>query len=247
MTPAEARQVLLLYRPGTRDAQDPEMLEAMDLARQDPELGKWFEQHRAFQSAMRDRLRQIDVPEHLKARLLASRKIIRPPVFWQRPVWMAAAAIFMLLLGLALLLSRPSVPDLFANYRETMVSAARRVYGMDLETNDLSQLRQFDSQKGAPADYELSQGLAGLQLKGGGLLRWRGNPISMVCFDRGTNQMLFLFVMKRSALKDPPPNASNAEQEKVEGLMTASWSRGDNAYLLAGADEPGFAQKYVGY
>jgi hypothetical protein len=243
---AEAKQILLLYRPGTGDAEDPEILAAMELARHDAELGKWFERHQAFQSSMRAKFRQIEVPAALKAELLAGRRVLRPYVFWQRPVWLAAAAIFVLLLSVVALLLRPSVPDRFSNYRESMVSAAVRVYGMDLETNDMNQLRKFIAQKGAPADYELTQGLERLQLRGGGLQRWRGNPVSMVCFDRGGNKMLFLFVMKRAALKDPPPPAtSEAELAKVDGLMTASWSRGDDSYVLAGAEEPLFAEKYL--
>jgi len=222
------------------------MLAAMEMAQTDPELGKWFKEHQAFQAAMRTKLRQIEVPSHLKTQLLTGSKILRPPAFWQRPVWLAAAAIFVLLLGLASLWLRPSVPDRFANYRETMVSAAVRVYGMDLETDDGNKLRQFLAQKGAPAGYELTKGLDKLQLRGGGPLRWRGNPVSMVCFDRGGNNMLFLFVMNRSALKDPPPaRTSEAQLAKVDGLMTASWTQGDQAYVLAGAEEPKFAEKYV--
>lgn len=245
MNRAQAKQILLLFRPGIiPDAQDPELREAMDLARQDAELGKWFQQHQAFQASVSAKLKQIEVPAHLKNALLASPKIVRPPAFWQRPLWIAAAAIFVILLGLANFLLRPSVPDRFADYRQTMVSEAVRVYGMDLVTNSEAQLRGFLDRKGAPADYQLTQGLEKLPLKGGGLLRWRGNPVSMVCFERGTNQMLFLFVLKRSALKDPPPEISKAELAQVEGLTTTCWTRGSDTYLLAGPDEPGFAEKY---
>jgi len=242
----EAKQILLLYRPGSPDAQDPLVIEAIQLADQDPELAQWFEQQQAFQAALQSKFRQIEVPTHLKSALLARGKIVRPVTFWQQPAWMAAAAILLVLFGLAYVLLRPQVPDRFANYRETMVNAAVRTYGMDVETNDLNQLRQFAAQKGAPADYQLTQGLERLQVKGGGLLRWRGNPVSMVCFDRGGNRMLFLFVLKRAALKDPPPAAgSDPELAQVDGLFTASWTSGADAYVLAGSDEPQFAEKYV--
>jgi uncharacterized membrane protein YbaN (DUF454 family) len=241
----EAKEILLLYRPGTRDADDPEIIEAIELTRQDPELGKWFSQHQEFQLAMRAKFREIPVPAHLKPALLASHNIIRPPQFWQQPVWLAAAAIFMVLLGLAVFSLRPAIPDRFSHYRETMVSAAVRMYGMDLVTSDKNQLRQFIATNGAPADYQLTQGLDKLQLKGGGLLRWRGNPVSMVCFDRG-GSTLFLFVMKHSALKDPPPTITpQAEVAQVDGLLTASWTQGNDTYLLAGPHEPGFVEKYL--
>jgi hypothetical protein len=241
----QAKRILLLHRPGITDGQDPEMLEAMELARTDPELGIWFAEHQAFQRAMRAKFRQIQAPEHLKRTLLTSRKVVRPAVFWQRPVWVAAAAIFVAFLGVGVFWLKPLVPDRFSHFRETVVSAAVRMYGMDLVTTNEAQLRQFVAINGAPSDYSFTPELAKLPLKGGGLLRWRGNPVSMICFDRA-GPTLFLFVMKRSALKDPPPAlGSKAQLTQVEGLMTASWTRGEDAYVLAGPLEAGFADKYL--
>jgi len=196
---------------------------------------------------MRAKFREIQAPERLKVALLARQKVVRPANLWQRPpAWLAAAAIFAVLLGVAAFIARSTVPDRFNNYRQSVVNAAVRIYGMDLETNDMAQLRQFVGKHGAPDDYEVTGPLAQLQLKGGGLLRWRGNPVSMVCFDRGGGTMLFLFVMKRSGVKDPPPPPEKAQVEPVDGLLTASWSRGDDLYVLAGPKEPGFPEKYLG-
>jgi len=244
---SEAREVLLLYRPGTVDVADPQMAEALELARQDPELGRWFEQHRAFQKAMRAKFQQIEVPAHLKTSLLAQRlvqqRIITPQEWWRSPVWLTAAALVVLLLGLAGTWLKPRPDDRFANYQSRMVSEAQREYRMDLVTNDMQQIRQFMASRGAPADYDLTRGLGNLQLTGGGRLTWRSNPVTMVCFDRGDKQMLFLFVMKRSAVADPPPETP--QLAKVRQMLTASWSHGDNTYVLAGPEETDFVKKYL--
>ena len=161
MNSSEAKQILLLYRPGTADAADPQMAEALELARRDPELGRWFEQHRAFQKALRARFRQIEVPAHLKTSLLiqsrAPQPIIMPAqAWWRSPVWLTAAA-----RGVALARAgrrcwlkprraRTGLPTIEAR----MVSEAQREYRMDLVTNDMRQVRQFMAQRGAPADYE---------------------------------------------------------------------------------------------
>ncbi len=247
MTPEQAKQTLLLYRPGTTDAEDPQIAEALELARHDPELGVWLDGHRAFQQAMRRKFRQIEPPAHLKASLLI-RAAVRPEVVTPRPWWraplpLAMAAALVLLLGGAVLWLQPPRGDRFANYQARMVSTALREYRMDLVTNDMRQVRQFLANRGAPANYELTAGLEKLQLTGAGFLHWRNEPVSMVCFNRGDNQMLFLFVMNRSALKDPP--AETPALARIATLTTASWSRGDKTYFLAGPEDPDFKTKYL--
>jgi uncharacterized membrane protein YbaN (DUF454 family) len=243
MTFPEAKQVLLLYRPGTADAQDPEVAAALALVKQDPELRRWFDQHCAFQQAMRRKVRQIAPPPGLKARILGAHKVIRSRVWWQNPVWLAAAAAVVLLATLALFWLRPRVPDQFADYQHRMVGAALRDYRMDVVTNNMEVVRRVLSEKGAPADYAVPPRLQQLALTGGGALRWRSNPVAMVCFERSTNQMMYLFVIHRSALKDPPPAAPRVA--KVNKLMTASWTQGDNSYVLAGPEDPEFLQKFL--
>jgi hypothetical protein len=245
MTPDQAKEVLLLYRPGSRDAEDPEIAQAIALSRKDQELGAWFEQHCAFQQAMRAKLRQIEVPKHLKGAILGQSKIVQPAiaVWWRSPAVYAAAAAILILCAVAGLWLRPGSGGQFAGFQDRIVGTALRDYPMDLKTRDMRQLREFMARKGAPADYEVTRGLEKLQLTGGGLLRWRDNPVAMVCFNRGDDQMLFLFVMKRSAVKDPPPEHPQAGT--THDYATASWSQGDKVYVLAGPPESDFVRKYL--
>lgn len=243
MTSERAKEILRLYRPGTPEDDAAEVAAAMERARQDPELTGWFEQDQAFHQALRTRFREIKVPEHFKAALLACGP--RPAPWWRSPLWLAAAAVIVAMLALTGLWFRPSVPDRFSDYQRMMVSKAVRVaYAMDWHTNDMTALRHALARRGAPANYEVPAPLTKLQLTGGAALTWRSHPVSMVCFDRGDKQMLFLFVLRRSALKDPP--AAPPQKRQIDSLLTLSWTRGDNVYLLAGPDEPGFEQKYKG-
>ena len=60
----------------------------------------------------------------------------------------------------------------------------------------------------------------------------------MVCFYPGGNQMLYLFVMDSSAVKDPPPAAPQVSQ--VNKLEVASWTREGRTYVLAGPKDLDF-------
>lgn len=248
MSPERAREVLLLYRPGTADAEDPEIVEAMEVARTNPALAAWWKEHVHFQAAIRAKLRAIEVPVHLKAALMARQdvKVVHVRPWWQQPAQFGAGAavLILVLIALAAIWFRPQTPAHFAGFQERMLSTALREYRMDIVTNDMRQVRQYLASHGSPDDYEITAGLGRLALTGGGVLNWRSHPVSMVCFNRGDDQMLFLFVIDRSYLQDPPPETPLAGA--AHQMTTISWSRGDKTYLLAGPEEKDFLQKYFG-
>ena len=54
----------------------------------------------------------------------------------------------------------------------------------------------------------------------------------MICFDLGANKELYLFIINRDAVPDPPQN-NQPDFRQISKLATRSWTSGDNAYLLA--------------
>jgi hypothetical protein len=243
VTLPDAKRILLLYRPHAAESDNRELAQALELARQDAELREWFEEHCAFQKTVHQKLCQVPVPANLKERILSGRKIIQVH-WWQQPGWLAAAAAILILAALApMLLSRERL-DKFDDYRNRMVGSALRHYGMEIVTNNLEEVRQFMAQSGAPADYQVPKPLTKLTVTGGGRLKWRSNPVSMVCFDRGGGQMLFLFVMNQAAVKDAPSRPA-PEMKQVSKLATASWTQGDKTYILAGEVEMSSLRSYM--
>ncbi len=242
MTRREAQDVLLLSRPGRIGPEEPQMAEALRMAREDAELGAWYERHLAFQAGVTRSLRQLEPPPELKERLLARRRIVRPALWRRVPAWLAAAAAIVLLAALGSFWLQSRTPDRFADFQDRMLRYALREYGMDVTTNDMRAVRQFMTSKGAPADYVLPRGLESVQLAGGGFLRWRNHPVAMVCFERPDRQMLYLFVLDREAVRTPP--GPTPQVSAFNRLAAATWSRGRLAYVLAGPVEPDFLRKY---
>src|SRR5881394_9908 len=199
-----AKEILMRYRPGTPDANDPEFAEALELARRDPELARWFAQHQAFQNTMRDRFRELPVPGRLKKDILAgySPKVI--PVWWRQRAFqaLAAAAAIVLLIGVSRFLSQPREDRSFAAFQNRVVRNAQRGYVMDITTTNLDEIREYLATQGAYADYVLPAPLEKLPGDGGAVLRWRNKTVAMVCLDLGNHNDLFLFVANRTDLPD---------------------------------------------
>jgi hypothetical protein len=238
----QAKKALALYRPKADEALQPETKEALERVRRDPELRQWFEAHCAFQDAMRKSFQEIEPPAGLKERILEGRKIVRPSVWQRRAGWLALAAAFAVLLGLAAMWFKPAPPNDFSIYQHRMVGSVLREYRMDVVTNDPAEVRSFLAAHHAPSDYVLPEELDNLQIAGAGLLRWQDRPVSMVCFDRGDSAMLFLFIVDRDSIQSPPPPSPVVEP--VNQLLTASWTQDGRTYLLAGPPDTALLRSF---
>src|SRR5207249_674724 len=93
----EAKFILNAYRPAGQDASDPRFAEAFEQARRDPGLDRWFSESIAFDTAMTEKLRALEVPPDLRENILAGVKVSRP-LRWSKPFikWAIAAALISL-------------------------------------------------------------------------------------------------------------------------------------------------------
>jgi hypothetical protein len=246
MTRSEAKRILELCRPCDRRSTDPEVREALDLVRQDPELKQWFDQQTRVEEVLREKFRSIAVPEGLRERLLAQQKIVRPRFTFGTTQWLQLAACLVVLIGVVVGLTQyglRSREPKFSQFESRMVRSALREYKMEILTDDMGKLRGWMEARNAPANFQVPEGLAKLKLTGGGVLHWQNHPVSMACFDRGDKQMLFLFVMDKNVLADPPAGAPQTDQ--IKKLATVAWSDADKTYLLAGPTDEQSLRKYL--
>lgn len=253
MNQTEIKKILLVYRPGSADAEDPQIAEALALARQDPELNRWLDDHCAQQALIRARLRQISIPAGLKEQIISEHTILAKP-FFRRPVTLrlVAVATTCCILGLIafLALSDRHSGDALALYKNQMVGVALRGYGMALETNSPAQIRAFLAHSSAPADYILPASLEKVAVTGCGIEAWQNSKVTMICFRTGkplapdAKGDLWLFVMDRDLLKDA--SVGEVPQfSKVNRLITATWTRGNRLYLLGTEGDKQTLQQYL--
>lgn len=247
----EAKTILLLYRPGTADADDPQVAEALALAKRDPELAEWLQAHCARQEALRSKFRQITPPAGLKEQIISEQAARQKIIVWWRNAVFAMAAVIVALIALApfWLPHRPHY-DTFATYRDRMASIALRGYGMDLTTNNPEAVRAYLGQNQAPADYALPGPLEKTAVAGCAIQDWQGAKVSMVCFRTGKplppgeQSDLWLFVIDRSRVKDAPP-AGSRQFVQVSRLQLVTWTEGDKLYVLGTTGDEQALKRYL--
>lgn len=254
----EAKTILLLYRPDTADAEDPQIAEALALAKQDSELSRWLEEHCARQNALREKFRQIEIPAGLKEQII-SEQAARAKIIRLRERITTVLAVAAIVVALAFLASfyfprggneNPAESNTLANYQNQMAYVATSGYAMNFPTNDLTQIRAYLAQSAAPSDYTLPAPLEKTVATGCAIEGWQDKKVTMICFRTGKplppNQAgdLWLFVVDSTSIKDAPDFAS-PQFAKVNQLITATWTQGGKLYLLATQGDEQTIRKYL--
>ncbi|HTV41844.1 MAG TPA: hypothetical protein VMF08_14780 [Candidatus Sulfotelmatobacter sp.] len=256
MNRGEAKQILIIYRPGTSDADDPEIAEALALVRRDPELSRWFDEHCALQTALRDKFRQIAPPAALKEQIISEHTARTKASQRERVVGVTAVAAILVALALVAFHWWPQKseqpyprPNTLANYHREMVTIALNSYAMTAMTN-LDQVHSWLAQNKAPSDYVLPAGLKKVAVTGCAVEPFRSATASLICFRKGNTLPpgqagdLWLFVIDQTAVQDAPATAS-PQFTPVNGLMTATWTQNGKLYLLATKGDEQAIQKFL--
>jgi len=243
----QAKEILVLYRPETGDAEDATFGEALQLCERDPELKRWFENHCAVYRSLRRRFKDMPVPEGLKEQILAERKVHTTPT-WRRPALVAVLGLVLVAALLSLSLFRSAPQPGLPVFADQMVGTALRGYGMELITNNPAAVRAFLQERQAPSDYTLPASLEKTAVIGCATLPWGKSRVSMICYksDRrhaGENNDLWLFVADRASVPGAP--ATEPTLAKVNRAMTATWSSGGKLYLLVADGDEAFIRQFV--
>ena len=243
MNEQEARLILQAYRPGA-DPDDPEVAAALQEVARNPELARWFAEEQAFDRAIAAHLGNVSAPFGLKTRILAQ---AAPPAAsrqWSWAVRLAGVAAILFLLTQIISLFRPAPPETpVSNYAQEMVSFIRLGGALDMESQDLGQIKEWLSKKEASPGF-VPPRLAALQPRGCRLLSVHGQTVTLISFKRDNDRLAHLFVVDRAAL----PQMKSGAPPVFAGVgdwMTASWVENDRVYMIAVQGDRGAVQRYL--
>jgi hypothetical protein len=243
MDEQQVRLILQAYRPGA-DAADPEVAAALQEAARNPELARWFAEEQAFDRAIAAHLESVPAPFALKTRILAQ---VAPPAASRRWSWavkLAGVAALLFLLAQVVSLFRPTAPEArVSNYAHEMVNFIRLGGALDMESHDLGQIQEWLSKKHAAPGF-VPPRIAALQPLGCRLLSFRGQKVTLICFQRGDDKLAHLFVVDRAALPEMKPGEKPVFANTA-GWTTASWVENDRVYMIAVQGDRAAVQRYL--
>ncbi len=229
----EAKFILYVYRPGGQDTNDPRFAEALEQARRDPVLERWFGESIAFDTTVTKKLRAIEVPVDLREGILAGLKSGRP---LRSPVikW-AIAAVLICMAILGSLVWRESRPAHLSGWQsqalDVISSLVQNESRFNAQSHNGRELLAWLRANHAPAAQALPRDLEKLESVGCKTFSWNGIPISVICFVRTDGGLIHL-VMMNSSVSD---RALNRKPKLVQQghWATATWRDGNMIYMLA--------------
>jgi hypothetical protein len=242
MTREEAKAVLEVFRANGADAEDERFSQALQRLEQDPALAKWFEEQRHFDSALAQGVQSVRVPRDLKASILASRSIVRLPLWqdWRVRAAVAASIAFVAVAAVARLASKPKP---FADFRQQLVEQAwAGPKHLDYESSNWQQVRAWLAHHNVETNFTLPPALTDLRLHGCNMVKVDGHQVPLICLVDGPRH-LHLFVVSGVHFPELPPEGL-PDFEKCNGWKTASWRQHGKTFVLTGLSYQAFVNKF---
>jgi hypothetical protein len=234
MTNEEAKFILSAYRPNGQDANDATFSAALEQARSDPGLGKWFELEQKFDRAMTTKLGSVLPPEGLRAAILAGSRVSggrQVRTWWHQPKWLALAASVLVLLSVGALLW-PNPVDAQELAKFALNDTAHEGHGG--HGDDSEALQEQLSNPALPLGQGVKVDFASLKATGCRTIKLDGRDLLEVCFKRD-GKWFHCYIGRRAdfpkacTLGAPPKFLSG------EKLCCASWSDVEHVYVVVGS------------
>lgn len=241
----ETKLLLSARRPGGHDDADPAIAEALARAKADPALSAWADEQQRTDAALALKLLSVQPPAGLRETILAGGKVSRRGLraWFEQKVWrnftnseMVAAVAVVLVLAVAILFSKNEAHDWQSAGALEVARIENSQRELDQVVGNMDQIRKWLAAQTCPSPATLPAQVRDLPIYGCAKMNWRGQPMSIVCFNLGGGREVHLVTVSVENLPAPPPEGE-PEYATLNGYMTASWIEGDVAMMLIGKVE----------
>jgi hypothetical protein len=132
-----------------------------------------------------------------------------------------------------------------------MMAKIIRYPDMDIYTNNLQAIRSDLTKRGrGNLISSFTPALEKVAGTGGKAVEWHEKPVAMICFNSGKKGVpktgdLFLFIVDKTAIKNPPTSSTPVFAQFRKGIVSGSWTSGEKTYVLAALGNEDFLKQYL--
>ncbi len=245
MNAEEAKLIAQCRRPCGRDDSDPVISEALECLRGDEALMAFVAKESELDAAIAGCLRSCEPPADLRQKILLGARVARVPRWYQRPVWLAAAAAVAVALPLAVKFWPGSQAPIFASISlsDFQIATTKKLNdGPKLQRmGNIDEVREHiaghSKMKSVPVPESLCHcpgGAVGCEV-----FYWNGQEVTLICFNAGRTGTVHLFTVDASALDFRP---HDPVYSPVNGWHTRTWINGGKLLMLAGSEKQATAK-----
>ncbi len=237
-------EILSVYRPDEDLESDPEVRQALDAARQDPDLEALLQDSLAFDEAFAAALDRASVPDGLEERILRQSPV-NPAhdgergilLRWIHPASFAAAAAIIIMLALTFTYwTRPqeAAPPLELA-GDPLSAAAHSLYASlnpSFKSRDGTAIRDYLQSRSGVAPAQLPGNVLWDKAFACDVVEVDGYSVSIVCFRAPDNsRSMHLFTFRRGDFPDMQfPSQPRLRQEG--SACSATWASGEEVHVL---------------
>ncbi len=231
MTPEEAKFILEARRPDGSDDADPQMAEALAVAKNHPQISRWLGEQSEFDMVIAGKLSGVSAPPRLRERIVAGQCVGRGRswVAFRRLLPLAAAIALLLSIG-AVWLRAPG-GNTFAAFGADAEKFINEKWDhrFDLPESDFGRIGEWVAKQDGAAPADVPPGVAGSKMYGCKLYEWNGHKATLVCFSAADGGTIHLVVTRREGVSNPP--GTSPIHFRHGDFNMAAWSRGDTVYV----------------
>lgn len=183
------------------DAGDPLFAEALEAAKNDPELAAWLREQEEFDAVIAEKCREFPVPEEIRERLLhdVRSQPRRQAVWWRRPAFagpaLAAAALLTIGLFVRTAIEKPRSASEMLGLEA--IGHSSRMPPLEFVCFDAAAVTGWVNRQPMIEEngFRIEKKMTDMKLIGASTAEWNGKPVVMLSLQNG-KQMAMFYILR---------------------------------------------------
>ena len=179
MNTKEAEFLLAGLRSEDRVVDDPQLAEALDLAKSDPELKQWVKEQQELDQVISENLRDIALPADLLPSIMAGTKMTQTRRKQPHPIKTVALMAALLAILIALISVYQVQSGSISDFSTAMIDEIEQLDSFEYLSSNQDEIRDWLEAHSGSSQFQVPTGMEGFDTAECHLFEWKGRRASL--------------------------------------------------------------------